>query len=161
MPRRRQVYDQYGFYSDNGCRRAARRARERSAAWPDMGFGGFDFSDVFTVEPAAARSAARGRGIANGWPVGQFPGYFQPMVRPPARRAAAAAPEKGSDLEYGLNIDFWQAIKGTQVRLNISRQESCPVCGGTATRSGANTVCPECNGSGSVTQQWRARCTST
>jgi len=52
-----------------------------------------------------------------------------------------------------LSIDFWQAIKGTQVRLTVNHQETCATCGGTgAAKSGGNTVCPECNGSGSVTQ---------
>ena len=67
--------------------------------------------------------------------------------------APSAVAEKGGDLEYGLSIDFWQAIKGTQVRLNINRQEVCTTCGGSgAAKSGTNTVCPECNGSGNVTQ---------
>jgi molecular chaperone DnaJ len=61
--------------------------------------------------------------------------------------------EKGADLEYGLSIDFWQAIKGTQVRLNITRQEICATCGGTGgAKTGGDAVCPECNGSGNVTQ---------
>ena len=66
--------------------------------------------------------------------------------------AEQTEPEHGADLEYVMNIDFWQAIKGTQVRLNIARQESCGDCGGTGSRPGANTACAECNGSGNVTQ---------
>jgi molecular chaperone DnaJ len=38
------------------------------------------------------------------------------------------------------------------VRLKINRQEVCATCGGSGARSGGNTVCPECNGSGNVTQ---------
>ncbi len=73
----------------------------------------------------------------------------------------SAAPEKGTDLEYGLNIDFWQAIRGTQVRLNINRQEVCATCNGTGgARSGGNVVCPECNGSGNGDSDGRARCAS-
>jgi molecular chaperone DnaJ len=68
------------------------------------------------------------------------------------QESAGSVPEKGTDLEYGLSIDFWQAIKGTQVRLQIAHQEVCATCGGSGTRSGANTVCPECNGGGTVTQ---------
>ena len=43
---------------------------------------------------------------------------------------SGGGPEKGSDLEYGLNIDFWESIRGTQVKLNISRQEVCDTCNG-------------------------------
>ncbi len=60
--------------------------------------------------------------------------------------------QKGSDLEYALNIDFWQAIRGTQISLNVTRQESCGVCGGSGTAGGASTSCPECGGTGNVSQ---------
>ena len=70
----------------------------------------------------------------------------------PKEQPESAEPQKGTDLEYGLNIDFWQAIRGTQVRLTISKQEVCSVCGGSGAKNGANTVCPEFNGSGNVTQ---------
>ena len=67
-----------------------------------------------------------------------------------ARRRAKgeARAAKGRDLEYALNIDFWQAISGTQVRLNITRQETCATCSGTGQRRRTTAVCPECNGSG-------------
>jgi molecular chaperone DnaJ len=61
-------------------------------------------------------------------------------------------PERGADLEYGLNVDFWQSIKGTQVKLNISRQETCDTCHGTGSSGKGVVVCPECDGSGTVTQ---------
>src|SRR5207245_830070 len=62
------------------------------------------------------------------------------------------SPQKGTDLEYGLNIDFWQSIRGTQARLNIAHQEACATCNGTGVRRGADVVCPECGGSGNVNQ---------
>jgi molecular chaperone DnaJ len=70
-----------------------------------------------------------------------------------AKRAQQAqTPQRGADLEYALNVDFWQAIKGTQVRLNINRQEQCDTCRGTGSAGGNTPVCPECNGSGQVDQ---------
>jgi molecular chaperone DnaJ len=138
-PKKKQMYDQVGFYSENGAPGAG-------AQGANMGFGGFDFSDVFTrgARPGAAPGGA-GAGAGNFQDI--FSQWFgrahetpQPVAQP------------GTDLEYGLNIDFWQAIRGTQVRLNIARQESCATCGGTGSRPGANTVCAECNGSGNVTQ---------
>jgi molecular chaperone DnaJ len=105
-----------------------------------MGFGGFDFSDAF------------GRGAGGRAPTGtSFHDIFTQWFGR-SQETSPKPPQKGSDLEYGLNIDFWQAIRGTQVRLSIARQESCATCGGTGGRSGANVVCPECNGSGNVTQ---------
>jgi molecular chaperone DnaJ len=139
-PKKKQMYDQYGFYSETGMPPGAGGAPRG----PGMGFGGFDFSDLFT------------RGGARASPAGPPPGNFQDIFSQWFGRAqdggAAAVPQKGSDLEYGLSIDFWQAIKGTQIRLNIARQEVCAACNGAGSRPGANTVCPECNGSGNVTQ---------
>src|SRR5580658_2537458 len=50
--KKKQMYDQVGFYSENGMPHAG--APGAGAQGPNMGFGGFDFSDVF------ARGGARG-----------------------------------------------------------------------------------------------------
>ena len=54
-PKKKQMYDQHGFYSENGMPGAG----AGGGAGPHMGFGGFDFSDLFTRGGAAG---ARGRG---------------------------------------------------------------------------------------------------
>jgi molecular chaperone DnaJ len=48
-------------------------------------------------------------------------------------------------------VDFWTAIRGGQARIQINRQETCPTCHGQAHTGGA-MQCPECNGTGQVTQ---------
>src|ERR1700735_1336871 len=45
-PKKKQMYDQYGFYSENGMPGGA-AGGPRPGAGPNMGFGGFDFSDAF------------------------------------------------------------------------------------------------------------------
>jgi molecular chaperone DnaJ len=139
-PKKKQMYDQVGFYSENGMPGGA------AAGGPHMDFGGFDFSDVFGRGAGARASQGAAGGSTS------FQDIFSQWFGRAQESPQPNTPQKGADLEYGLSIDFWQAIRGTQVRLNISRQESCATCGGTGTRSGANTVCPECNGSGNVTQ---------
>ena len=142
--KKRQVYDQYGFYSDNippggpgagGARRG-----------PGMDFGGFDFSEY--VNQGGGAHAAGGEGSFGGG----FRDIFSQFFGGRGREDGAQGPEKGADLEYGLNIDFWQSIRGTQVRLNINRQETCETCGGSGSSGGSTTVCPECDGTGNVTQ---------
>src|ERR1700722_18804043 len=149
-PKKKEMYDQVGFYSANGAAAGGGAGAGGKEQGPHMGFGGFDFSDAFSR--GAGSGAPSGAGPRGGAGAGSFQYIFSQWF---GRQQGGPAPtqEKGADLEYGLNIDFWQAIKGTQVRLNISRQEACPVCDGTGARAGANTICPECNGSGSVTQQ--------
>jgi len=142
-PKKKQMYDQVGFYSENGVPSGG-GAR---GSGPNMGFGGFDFSDVFT----RAGGGAGARPGASPGGTGNFQDIFNQWFSR-SQEAPEKTPQKGTDLEYGLNIDFWQAIRGTQVRLSVSRQEVCNVCNGTGARAGANAVCPECNGSGNVTQ---------
>jgi molecular chaperone DnaJ len=136
-PKKREIYDQVGSYSENG-------APGGGARGPNMGFGGFDFSDFARGAGGGARTAPSGSG--------SFQDIFSQWFGRSQGEPESVEPQKGTDLEYGLNIDFWQAIRGTQVRLTINRQEVCTVCGGSGVKSGANTICPECNGSGNVTQ---------
>jgi molecular chaperone DnaJ len=110
-----------------------------------MDFGGFDFSEYFS----GAGGGRRPRETEG------FGGSLKDMFSQFFGRGSqerGATPEKGADLEYGLNIDFWQAIKGTQARLNVTRYDACGVCNGSGSAGGATVTCPECNGSGQVGQ---------
>ncbi len=51
-----------------------------------------------------------------------------------------------------LDIDFWQAIRGAQVRLNVTRYEVCTTCHGTGSTGTGEVTCPQCKGTGQVTQ---------
>jgi DnaJ-class molecular chaperone len=55
-PKKKQMYDQVGFYSDNGGAAAGGRG---PGAGPNMGFGGFDFSDIFKQGGGGAGYAPR------------------------------------------------------------------------------------------------------
>src|SRR5207253_757295 len=137
--KKRQIYDQHGFYSEN----IPPGGPGPGAGAPGgMGFGGFDFSEYVN----------QGGGAYAGEGAGNFRDIFSQFFGGRRGEKTSSAPEKGSDLEYGLNIDFWESIRGTQVKLNIVRQEVCDTCGGTGSTGGSSTVCPECDGKGSVTQ---------
>jgi len=141
--KKRQMYDQYGFYSDQAMPGAG--GAEGNAGGPNMGFDGFDFSEYARRGAAQPGAQENGEGsFGFGDLFGQFFGARRPQQ--------SQAPQRGADLEYALNVDFWQAIKGTQVKLNITRQELCETCKGTGSAGGNTPVCPECNGSGQVDQ---------
>ena len=153
-PKKRKIYDQVGFYSDN-IDAATAEAYARSgggAASPgaqsgggpqgvNFDFGGFDFNDMF--EGAKGRKAS-----ASG--TGSFRDIFSGIF---GGRGGAAqeGPEPGSDLEYQVNVPFWTAIRGGVMRLNITRRDSCLQCHGQGFIESAGT-CPECGGKGQVTQ---------
>lgn len=139
-PKKKQMYDQYGFYSENGFPQGGPGTGAGSQGGPN--FGGFDFEEF--VRNSGAAGAEHDTGGFH------FKDIFSQMFGGGTQRAAQA--QKGTDLEYALNIDFWQAIRGTLIPLNISRQEVCTTCNGSGSAGGTSTVCPECNGSGNVNQ---------
>ena len=58
-PKKKQMYDQYGFYSENMPPGGPGGGPGAGAGQPGMGFGGFDFSDY--VNQSAARAARNRR----------------------------------------------------------------------------------------------------
>ena len=157
--KKRKIYDQLGFYSDN-IDPAAAEAYARGGPTGAGGFGGFpggqagaggqgvhfdfggfDFSDMFD---------GAGRGKKSG--SSNFRDIFSNMFG--GGRGAAASedgPEPGTDLEYQVNVPFWTAIRGGVMRLNITRRDVCNNCHGKGYLESPGT-CPECGGKGQVTQ---------
>jgi len=147
--KKRKVYDQLGFYSDQiDPAQAAAYARHQGAGGRGGGtpvdFDGFDFSG-FSAGPG-------GHGAQTGsssW--GSFKDIFSGIFSGQQQPQRPRGPQPGTDLEYQVTVDFWTAIRGGQARLQIQRQETCPTCHGQSTTGGA-VQCPECNGTGQVTQ---------
>ncbi len=68
-------------------------------------------------------------------------------------RRQRTGPERGVDLSYELELDFVDAVMGTQVELEIPRTETCETCKGSGAKPGTTPeTCPICKGSGAVTQ---------
>ncbi len=145
--KKRQMYDQYGFYSENGFPGAGPGAGAGPGRPPGMDFSGFDFSDYF-------QEGARGGGGGGGarTETGGFRDIFSQFFGGRGGGAPQAEAEKGGDLEYVMDIDFWQAIKGTQARLNITRYDTCETCHGTGSTGTGEVTCPQCKGTGNVNQ---------
>ncbi len=160
-PKKRKIYDQLGFYSDN-IDPAAAEAYARGGPTGAGGFGGFpggqpgnagqgvpfdfsgfDFNDMF--------EGARGQRSSGGG--GGFRDIFSGIFGGGGRGGAAAqeGPEPGSDLEYQVNVPFWTAVRGGVIRLNITRQDVCANCHGNGYIEHPG-VCPQCKGKGTIEQ---------
>jgi molecular chaperone DnaJ len=64
---------------------------------------------------------------------------------------AGTRAERGSDLQYNLELSFEEAAFGKEARLKIPRWETCADCRGTGARSAAGLKpCPSCRGSGQL-----------
>jgi molecular chaperone DnaJ len=136
--KKRQMYDQYGFYSDN-----LPPGGPGGGAQPEQGggvnfdFGGFDFG------------GGSGSGQAGG---GNFRDLFSQFFRSGrGGTAAEAGEEAGGDLEYQIEIDFWDAMRGAVKKLQITRLDACETCRGTGA-VGSPQTCTVCGGKGMVQQ---------
>lgn len=158
-PKKRKIYDQFGFYSDNIDPAAAEAAAHgaygfrgqpgptRGSSHGPVGFEGFDFSDFATGAQQPGGQSAGG----SAW--GSFRDIFSGAFSGGRHETGSqpAGPQPGADLEYQVNVDFWTAIRGGSLRLQITRQMICPTCHGAAS-TGGERECPECDGTGQVTQ---------
>ena len=147
--KKRQMYDQYGFYSDSGFAGAGQGGpgAPGQAPHPNMDFSGFDFSDYF-----AGAQGAPGGGGRRTETGGGFRDIFSQFFNKGGGGAPQPEAEKGGDLEYVMDIDFWQAIKGMTAKLNISHYETCETCRGMGATGGGEVTCPQCRGTGHVSQ---------
>jgi molecular chaperone DnaJ len=134
-PKKRQIYDERGFYSDNISSGAAPPGSSGGGESDvNFDFGGFDFG---------------GGGAESGG--GNFRDLFSQFFR--GGRGTAIEPEQevGGDLEYQIEIDFWDAVRGAVKKLQITRLDTCETCHGTGA-IGSPQTCPVCNGSGTIQQ---------
>jgi len=161
-PKKRKIYDQLGFYSDNIDPTVA-EAYGRGAGFGAGGFGGpgtggartttqevpFDFSG-FDFNDFSEGAGAAGRRAGGGG----FRDIFSGIFGSGGGRGEAMQPhpEPGDDLEYQVNVGFWQAIKGTVMKLSIPHLEVCANCHGQGYIESPG-VCPECKGKGQITQK--------
>ncbi|HEY6943569.1 MAG TPA: molecular chaperone DnaJ [Candidatus Acidoferrum sp.] len=135
--KKRQMYDQYGFYAEN-LPPGGYPGGHEGASEPGVNFdfGGFDFGGG----TGSAGGGASFRDLFS-----QFFGGGR------ARSGMEPEHEPGGDLEYQIEIDFWDAVRGAVKKLSITRLDSCETCHGTGA-VGSPQTCPTCHGTGSIQQ---------
>jgi molecular chaperone DnaJ len=133
--KKRQMYDQYGFYSDNIPPGGPGGGHAEDSEGVNFDFNGFDFG---------GGSGAQGGGAS-------FRDLFSQFFRSGRGGGEEPEHEPGGDLEYQIEIDFWDAVRGAVKKLTITRLDSCDTCHGTGAVGSAET-CPTCHGSGTIQQ---------
>ncbi|CCI81050.1 molecular chaperone DnaJ [Lactobacillus hominis] len=122
---KRAQYDQFGQAGVNG----------------QGGFGGAGFGG----------SGAQYTNFNGGF--GDFTDIFSDLFGGGGRRRAdPTAPQKGQDLDYTLEIDFMDAIKGKKTQVSYDRSEVCEACHGSGAEKGTHPItCDKCHGTGVMT----------
>jgi molecular chaperone DnaJ len=119
--KKRAVYDQYGFYSEN------------LKDHPGGASYGFDFSGM----------DFGGAGQSS------FRDIFSDILGGGAGQNRQKGPVKGEDIEQQLNISFMESVRGLTARINLSRQGACSSCGGSGMdRASEQRACAQCRGTG-------------
>ena len=130
-PEKRQRYDQFGHAGMGGG-----------------GFGGgqgMNMEDIFSM----FGDIFGGRGGGGGG-FGGFEDLFGGGGRS-RRQADPNAPRRGDDMTFRLDIDFDEAIFGSERTIDLTIPGQCPECQGTGAAAGAKrTTCKTCGGAGVV-----------
>ncbi|MFI5175432.1 MAG: molecular chaperone DnaJ [Terriglobia bacterium] len=145
-PKKREMYDQFGTADPRFAEGSRQQARPGGGG---VDFSNFDFSN-FDFSPGGQDPFRAGAGRPSG---SNLRDLFSQLFREGAagREPAASESLRGSDVETPLHLEFWDSIRGTEIRMNISRRERCPTCGGTGKGRSKSTVpCSECKGTGTV-----------
>jgi molecular chaperone DnaJ len=136
--KKRQMYDQYGFYSENvPAGDYGQGGAGRGDSNVNFDFNGFDFS-----------GGSGGTGAGGG---ASFRDLFSQFFGGRGAAGIEEEAEPGSTLEYKLEIDFWDAVRGAIKKLQITRMDTCETCHGTGA-IGSPQTCPTCNGTGTIQQ---------
>ena len=122
---KRQRYDQFGHQGMGG------------QGFGGFGGGGMNMEDIFSAF-----------GDIFGGGGGGFSSFFGGGSR---RTVDPNAPQAGDDMTFRLDIDFDEAIFGSEREIEITLPCSCDECNGTGAAPGSKRVkCSRCGGSGVV-----------
>jgi molecular chaperone DnaJ len=124
--KKRQMYDRFGYYNDTGAPPTG-----AGAEGVQVDFGGFDFGGVGGTS---------------------FRDLFSQFFRGATAEQVAAQPQAGADLEYHVEVNFAEAVRGTVKKLNVIRLDTCTDCKGQGAIGTDQQMCPACAGSGRTAQ---------
>ena len=127
--KKRAKYDQFGHagmgsaFSGGGFK------------WSDFTHFG-DFNDIFSnLSDILSGSSAGSDFFGGGW----------------GNETRRSGPNRGSDLQYELEITFEEAAFGAEKKVALSRHESCDACNGSGAEPGSKvSECRTCHGRGQV-----------
>lgn len=155
----RKLARQYHPDRNPGDKEAEEKFKEVSAAHDVLGdpekrkeydkgpsFGGFGGAQG---NPFGAGSPFGGGGAQSGSFGGDFGDILSGIFSRGGGGRSQAQQVRGRDLETEVQLDFDQAINGTQISVTVPKQERCETCHGSGAAPGTSPVtCPRCQGRG-------------
>lgn len=88
-------------------------------------------------------------GFGGGQGFGGFEDIFDSFFGGQGNRQAANGPQRGADLRFDVDITFKQAAFGTEMEIQVPKDETCDHCHGNGAEPGTDVEeCPHCHGTG-------------
>jgi molecular chaperone DnaJ len=96
-------------------------------------------------------AGVEGAGVGFSGGFGPFADLFATFFGGETLRRERTGPVRGSDLRLTLEIEFLDAIFGTEKQVSVPREQACSRCDGTGAEPGTKrSQCSTCRGSGEV-----------
>jgi len=124
----KEASEAYEILSDQEKRAAYDQFGHAGVDGQAGGFGGGNFSDIFGDVFGDIFGGGGGRG-------------------------GRSHVQRGSDLQYNLDLDLEDAVKGTSVQIKVPTYVECDPCDGTGAKPGSTPT--DCGTCGGVGQGWR------
>lgn len=139
----KEIGEAYGVLSDAEKRKQYDVMRKN----PFAGFGG-------RAQTHGGAGAPNMGGTINFEDLGDLGGIsdlFESIFQRGRKKTGRAAPQRGSDIEYVVEIPFQTAARGGKITITVPLTEECATCNGTGAAPGTKLItCPECGGSGNI-----------
>lgn len=116
---------------------------EKKAAYDQFGHAG--------VDPQMGGGGGFG-GFSGGGFGDIFGDMFGDIFSGGGRRGGSSA-QRGSDLQYQLNVSLEEAVKGKEVKIKVPTMDECEPCNGSGSEDGKQHTCSTCGGMGQVRMQ--------
>lgn len=152
---KKRIYDTTGMTGDEQAQAGAGHGGPFDGGF--AGFGGFGGGQGGPFWEHFARGGPGGQGGPGGMPGGggsfrdifeDFEDFFNMgQARQGGPRQSQAV--KGKDVVLNVEVDFMEAVNGTQKSISYSKIDNCSRCNGTGAQPGTGeTNCGTCGGSG-------------
>jgi molecular chaperone DnaJ len=122
-PKKREMYDRFGYYSE--------QMPGGAAGAPGFDFSNFGATGFRDMKDIVSELFSGIRGQAG----------------------SRMQPQRGADVEYPLAISFEEAVHGSTKRIDIEHNEACAACSATGEKRGDKVTCSNCQGTGQTTSR--------